>query len=426
MSKIKTIRAREILDSRGHPTIESDVILASGAFGRAAAPSGASTGNKEAIELRDGEKRYQGKGVCQAVKNVNTEIQANLEGCDAACQKSIDDKLIALDGTANKHRLGANAILSVSLAVAKANAIDHQLPLFQMLKQYDHFQLPVPMMNVINGGAHAANNVDIQEFIIIPLGFETYAQSLQAGSEIFHTLKKVLLDNGYQIAGVGDEGGYAPDLPSNEKAIEVMIDAITQAGYQAGHNVFIGLDIASSELYEDGQYHLKSEDKALNSEEFADYLAKLVDRYPIITIEDGMDEDDWEGWKRLTKKIGDRVQLVGDDLFVTNTTLLQKGIDENIANSILIKFNQIGTLTETLNAINKAHQSGYTAVISHRSGETSDTTIADLAVATCTGQIKTGSLSRSDRVAKYNQLLRIEEALKNQANYPGAQVFKQK
>ncbi len=431
MSKIVKVIAREILDSRGNPTVEADVVLASGAFGRAAVPSGASTGSREAIELRDKDaSRYLGKGVLKAVENINTKISQAVIGMEAADQRAVDVAMIKLDGSDNKANLGANAILAVSLAVAKAAATEAQKPLFLSLSKNDTsenntYLMPVPMMNVINGGEHADNNVDMQEFMILPVGFDKFSEALRCGTEIFHTLKKVLVSSGYSVAGVGDEGGYAPDLPSNEMAIEMIMKAIVEAGYKPGEDVYIGLDLASTEFYSDGKYHLKSEGKSLTSAEFVDYLAEWVDKYPIITIEDGMDEDDWDGWKLLTEKVGDKVQLVGDDLFVTNTKILKEGIDKHIANSILIKLNQIGTLTETLEAIKLAHDAGYTTVISHRSGETSDTTIADLAVATNAGQIKTGSLCRSDRVSKYNQLLRIEEALGDKAIYPGLNAFKQ-
>ncbi len=425
MSKIVKVIAREILDSRGNPTVEADVILASGAFGRAAVPSGASTGSREAIELRDHDaSRYAGKGVLKAVENINTKIADTVIGLEGADQRAVDVAMIKLDGSDNKANLGANAILAVSLAVAKAAATEAQKPLFVHLSKNKEFVMPVPMMNVINGGEHADNNVDMQEFMVLPVGFTKFSEALRCGTEIFHTLKKVLVAAGYSVAGVGDEGGYAPDLPSNEMAIEMIMKAIVEAGYKPGENVYIGLDLASTEFYADGTYNLKSENKRLTSAEFVEYLAEWVEKYPIITIEDGMDEGDWDGWKLLTEKVGDKVQLVGDDLFVTNTKILKEGIDKNIANSILIKLNQIGTLTETLEAIKLAHDANYTTVISHRSGETSDTTIADLAVATNAGQIKTGSLCRSDRVSKYNQLLRIEEALGDKAIYPGLKAFK--
>uniref|UniRef100_UPI0038B35565 phosphopyruvate hydratase n=1 Tax=Facilibium subflavum TaxID=2219058 RepID=UPI0038B35565 len=424
MSKIANIVARQILDSRGHPTIEADVILESGAFGRAAVPSGASTGTREALELRDGDSAvYLGKGVLKAVKNVNTKIKAALIGIDALDQRLVDKTMIELDGTENKGNLGANAILAVSLACAKAGASHLRKPFFRYLMNSKEYIMPVPMMNVINGGEHADNNVDMQEFMIMPVGFERFSDALRCGSEIFHTLKKVLADHGYSVAGVGDEGGYAPDLPSNEMAVEMLLKAIKAAGYTPGEDVYIALDLASSEFYRDGKYHLASENKTLTSAEFVDYLAAWVDKYPIISIEDGMAENDWEGWKLLTERLGDKVQLVGDDLFVTNSEILQEGIEKHIANSILIKLNQIGTLSETFEAMAMAAEAGYTSVVSHRSGETSDTTIADLAVATGAGQIKTGSLSRADRIAKYNQLLRIEEELGEYAIYPGIKAF---
>lgn len=423
MSQIADIRGREIIDSRGNPTVEVDVILNSGAIGRAAVPSGASTGSREAIELRDGDaKRYLGKGVLKAVENVNEEIREALLGQNANDQAKIDQIMIDLDGTHNKERLGANAILGVSMAVAKAVANEANVPLYRHLGGQGPFQLPVPMMNIINGGAHADNSVDMQEFMILPVGAPNFAEALRYGAEVFHTLKKVLHKKGLSTA-VGDEGGFAPDLPSNESAIEVILEAIDKAGYKAGKDIFIGLDCASSEFYKDGKYVLESEGKSLTSEQFVDYLAAWVDKYPIITIEDGMAEGDWDGWAKLSQRLGKKVQLVGDDLFVTNTKILKQGIDKKIANSILIKVNQIGTLTETFAAIEMAKKAGYTAVMSHRSGETEDTTIADLAVATNTGQIKTGSMSRSDRVAKYNQLLRIAEELGDKASYPGRAAF---
>jgi len=418
MSEIIDVRAREILDSRGNPTIEADVVTADGAFGRAVAPSGASTGSREALELRDGDKsRYGGKGVLQAVANVNGEIRDALIGMDANDQAALDAKLIELDGTDNKEKLGANAMLAVSLAAAHATAQERELPLYRSLCP-GPYRLPVPMMNIINGGAHAANSVDLQEFMILPVGASSFREAVRYGAEVFHALQKVLSKRGLSTS-VGDEGGFAPDLGSNEEACEVILEAISNAGYEAGKDIYLGLDVASSEFYKDGVYDLASEGRQFDAEGFADYLVSLVDKYPIISIEDGMDESDWEGWKILTEKLGDRVQLVGDDLFVTNTTILQRGIDENIANSILIKFNQIGTLTETLAAINMAHDAGFSAVVSHRSGETEDTTIADLVVAANTGQIKTGSLCRSDRVAKYNQLMRIEDQLGEDAVYAG-------
>ncbi|WP_303908236.1 phosphopyruvate hydratase [Thiohalomonas denitrificans] len=422
-TQIRDIRGREILDSRGNPTVEADVFLVDGTLGRAAVPSGASTGSREAIELRDGDNsRYLGKGVRQAVENINGEIRRKLVGFDANDQEALDRLLIDLDGTPNKARLGANALLAVSLAAAKATAAAHELPLYRNLAKAQEFMMPVPMMNIINGGAHADNNVDLQEFMIMPVGAPSLAEAVRYGAEIFHALKKVLADRGMSTA-VGDEGGFAPDLPSNEAAIEVILEAIEKAGYKAGEDIMLALDAAATEFYKDGRYVLESEGKSLSSEEFVDYLAAWVDKYPIISIEDAMDESDWEGWKILTERLGDRVQLVGDDLFVTNTEILKEGIDKGVGNSILIKVNQIGTLTETLAAIKMAKEANYTAVISHRSGETEDTTIADLAVATNAGQIKTGSLSRSDRVAKYNRLLRIEEALGKKARYPGREAF---
>ncbi len=420
---IAQIYAREILDSRGNPTVEADVTLASGAMGRAAVPSGASTGSREAIELRDGDKdRYLGKGVLQAVSHVNGEIATALQGDDASHQAAIDKKLIALDGTENKQRLGANALLAVSMACAKAVANAKNMPLYAYLAEGKKVTLPVPMMNIINGGEHADNNVDIQEFMIVPVGASSLPEAVRYGAEVFHALKKVLSAKGLNTT-VGDEGGFAPDLPSNEAAIDIILEAIEKAGYSAGKDIYIAIDAASSEFYRDGKYHLESENKSLTSEEFSDYLAAWVEKYPIISVEDGLDESDWEGWKYLTEKLGNKVQLVGDDLFVTNTRILQQGIDKGVANSILIKVNQIGTLTETLEAIAMAKDAGYSAVVSHRSGETEDTTIADLVVATATGQIKTGSLSRSDRIAKYNQLIRIHELLGDQAVYAGSSAF---
>ncbi len=424
MSNIKSVHAREILDSRGNPTLEADVLLESGAFGRAAVPSGASTGAREAIELRDGDKgRYLGKGVTKAVANVNDVIAPAVAGDDADDQAALDNKMIELDGTNNKANLGANALLGVSLAAAQAMAAEEGRPLWQRLAQGREPVLPVPMMNIINGGAHANNSVDMQEFMVLPWGFDSFSDSLRCGVEIFHALKSVLNAKGMNTA-VGDEGGFAPDLSSNEEAIEVILIAIEKAGYRAGEDICLGLDVASSEFYHDGEYRLASENRAFDAAGFADYLAAWVDRYPIVSIEDGMDESDWDGWAILTQKLGDRIQLVGDDLFVTNTRILERGIADGIANSILIKFNQIGTLSETLDAISMAHGAGYTTVISHRSGETEDVTIADLAVATAAGQIKTGSLSRSDRIAKYNQLLRIEAALGERARYPGIAAIK--
>lgn len=423
MSNITKIHAREILDSRGNPTLEAEVTLESGAFGRAAVPSGASTGVREALELRDGDKsRYLGKGVTKAVNNVNTEISDALIGMDGQDQAALDNTMIALDGTNTKERLGANALLAVSLAASHAAANENKEPLYVHLGS-GSYTMPVPMMNIINGGEHADNSVDLQEFMILPVGAPSFKEALRYGAEVFHTLRSVLHGKGMNTA-VGDEGGFAPDLSSNEEAIEVILEAISQAGFKAGEDIYLGLDAASSEFYKDGVYTLGSEGKSFNSHEFSDYLANWVDQYPIITIEDGLDEGDWDGWSYLTRQLGDKVQLVGDDLFVTNTSILKEGIEKHIANSILIKFNQIGTLTETLNAINMAHDAGYTAVISHRSGETEDSTIADLCVATNAGQIKTGSLSRSDRIAKYNQLLRIEEALGSNAVYAGKSAFK--
>ncbi|MBK2357661.1 phosphopyruvate hydratase [Francisella hispaniensis] len=423
-SQIKQVFARQILDSRGNPTVEVDVVLESGAFGRAAVPSGASTGIREALELRDGNKSlFLGKSVYKAVENVNTKIAQAVKGLDALDQRLVDKTMIELDGSENKKNLGANAILGVSLATARAAASHLRKPFYRYLMDVKEYLMPVPMMNVINGGSHADNNVDMQEFMIVPAGFDTFSEALRCGTEVFHILKKVLIADGYSVAGVGDEGGYAPDLPSNEAAIEAILKAIKEAGYEPGKHVFIALDPASSEFYKDGKYELKSENKSLTSEEMIDYYAAWVEKYPIVSIEDGLAEEDWQGWKLLTEKLGNKVQLVGDDLFVTNPSILAKGIEKGIANSILIKLNQIGTLTETFEAMAMAGQAGYTCVVSHRSGETSDTIIADLAVATCSGQIKTGSLSRSDRIAKYNQLLRIEEELGENAIYPGIKAF---
>ncbi len=422
-STIKEICAREVIDSRGNPTVEADVILDSGVLGRASVPSGASTGSREAIELRDGDKkRYGGKGVLKAVNNVNTEIRTALIGQDASQQALIDNTMIELDGTPNKARLGANATLAVSMAVARASAIEAGLPLYKYLNTDGSWILPVPMMNIINGGSHADNSVDIQEFMVVPVGAPSISEAIRYGCEIFHALKKVLSDKGLNTS-VGDEGGFAPDLSSNEEAIEVILEAIRIAGFQAGKDIFIAIDAASSEFYKDGKYVLASENREMDAGEFVDYLAGWVDKYPIISIEDGLDESDWEGWAILSERLGKRVQLVGDDLFVTNTKILKQGIDKDIANSILIKVNQIGTLTETMAAISMAKEASYTAVISHRSGETEDTTIADIAVATSAGQIKTGSLSRTDRVAKYNQLLRIEQELGDKAVYAGRSAF---
>jgi enolase len=423
MTSIKTLHAREILDSRGNPTLEAEMTLASGAFGRAGVPSGASTGAREAIELRDGDaQRYLGKGVRQAVNNVNGPIADALIGSDAADQSVLDRRLIELDGSPNKGNLGANALLGVSLAAAHAMAAHEGRPLWARLAQADRLLLPVPMMNIINGGAHADNSVDMQEFMVLPVGLDSFAESLRCGVEVFHTLKSVLKQRGFNTA-VGDEGGFAPDLPSNEAAVETILEAIEQSGYRVGEDVYLGLDVASSEFFSDGLYHLESEGKSFEPEAFAEYLAAWARQYPIISIEDGMAEDDWDGWSVLSGLIGNDCQLVGDDLFVTNTKIFQKGIDLGISNSILIKLNQIGTLTETLDAISMAENAGYSAVISHRSGETEDTTIADLAVATSATQIKTGSLCRSDRTAKYNQLLRIEEALADRGRFAGMSAF---
>jgi len=425
MSAIVDVIAREILDSRGHPTIEVDVLLESGVLGRAAVPSGASTGSREAIELRDGDAgRYGGKGVLKAVANVNTEICEAVIGVDATEQSFVDKTLIELDGTENKSRLGANAILAVSMAVAKAAAEESGLPLHRYLGGAGAMAMPVPMMNVINGGAHADNSLDLQEFLIIPVGAPSFREALRYGAEVFHALKKLLGERGLSTA-VGDEGGFAPRLPKHEAAIKVILEAIEAAGYKPGTQIMLGLDCASSGFYEDGEYTLASEGLSMSSEQFADYLAAWVEKYPIISIEDGMAENDWDGWKLLTKRLGKKVQLVGDDIFVTNTKFLKQGIERGVANSILIKVNQIGTLTETFAAIEMAKRAGYTAVVSHRSGETEDTTIADIAVAANALQIKTGSLSRSDRLAKYNQLLRIEEDLGETVSYPGRGAFYQ-
>lgn len=423
MTKIASIIAREIIDSRGNPTVEADVTLENGVVGRAAVPSGASTGVREAIELRDGGSRYLGKGVQTAVANVNGEIAIAIAGMDATDQAALDKKLIELDGTDNKQRLGANALLAASMATAHAAANDAGVGLYQYLGGDTQYKMPVPMMNIINGGSHADNSVDMQEFMILPVGASSLAEAVRCGAEIFHTLKAVLSEQGMSTA-VGDEGGFAPNLSSNEAAIEVILEAIGRAGFVAGKDVFLGLDCASSEYYKDGKYVFSSEGRSFDAAEMVDFLAGWVEKYPIISIEDGMDEGDWDGWKLLTERLGDKVQLVGDDLFVTNPSIFKEGIDKDIANSILIKLNQIGTLSETLEAIQMAHDNGYTAVISHRSGETEDVTIADLAVATNAGQIKTGSLSRSDRIAKYNQLLRIEQALGSNASYAGASAFR--
>ncbi|MED4162954.1 phosphopyruvate hydratase [Halalkalibacterium halodurans] len=424
MTIITDVYAREVLDSRGNPTVEVEVYLESGAMGRALVPSGASTGEYEAVELRDGGERFLGKGVLKAVENVNEVIAPELIGFDALDQIGIDQHMIELDGTENKGKLGANAILGVSMAVARAAANALDLPLYVYLGGFNAKQLPVPMMNIINGGEHADNNVDIQEFMIMPVGAESFKEALRTGTEIFHSLKKVLKSKGYNTA-VGDEGGFAPNLSSNEEALQTIIEAIEQAGYTPGEQVKLAMDVASSELYnkEDGKYHLSGEGKVLSSEEMVAFYEELVAKYPIISIEDGLDENDWEGHKMLTDRLGDKVQLVGDDLFVTNTKKLAQGIEQGVGNSILIKVNQIGTLTETFDAIEMAKRAGYTAVISHRSGETEDSTIADIAVATNAGQIKTGAPSRTDRVAKYNQLLRIEDELGNLAQFNGLQSF---
>ncbi|HQY55197.1 MAG TPA: phosphopyruvate hydratase [Dokdonella sp.] len=423
MTAISSIHAREILDSRGNPTLEAEVILVDGSFGRAMVPSGASTGSREAVELRDGDKaRYLGKGVRNAVANVNTKIADALKGFDAADQRGLDEKLIALDGTPNKGRLGANALLGVSMANAHALAASRKLPLWKHLAGDRAPQLPVPMMNIVNGGAHADNNVDMQEFMVLPVGLPNFAEALRAGTEIFHALKSVLRGRGLSTA-VGDEGGFAPNLKSNEEAIETILEAVNKSGYAIGKDIWLGLDVASSEFYKDGAYHLEGEGKVLGPEELIEFYADWCAKYPIITIEDGMAEGDWDGWKKLTERLGKTVQLVGDDLFVTNTSIFKQGVDKHIANAILIKVNQIGTLTETLDAIAMAEAANYASIISHRSGETEDTTIADLSVATSATQIKTGSLCRSDRVAKYNQLLRIEEALGTQARYAGGKAF---
>jgi len=423
MSSIVDVVAREILDSRGNPTVEADVLLESGVMGRAAVPSGASTGSREAIELRDGDKgRYLGKGVMQAVENINTEISEAIIGLDAQEQAFIDQTMIDLDGTDNKSRLGANAILAVSMAVAKAAAEESGLPLYRYFGGMSPMQMPVPMMNIINGGEHANNSLDIQEFMIMPVGAPTFREALRCGAEIFHSLKKLLDKNGHSTA-VGDEGGFAPNLGSHADALQVIMQAIENAGYVPGQDVLLALDCAASEFYRDGKYHLSGEGLQLTSAQFTDYLANLADQFPIVSIEDGMAEGDWDGWKLLTQRLGKTVQIVGDDIFVTNTRIFKEGIKQGIGNSILIKINQIGTLSETFAAIEMAKRAGYTAVISHRSGETEDSTIADIAVGLNAGQIKTGSLSRSDRIAKYNQLLRIEEDLGDTASYPGRETF---
>ena len=428
MATISRIIGREVMDSRGNPTVEADVYLDTGAMGRACAPSGASTGSREALELRDGDKaRYLGKGVLLAVAAINDKIAPAILGLDAADQANVDQVMIDLDGTENKEVLGANAILAVSLAVAKAEAIAQNIPLYEHIANLNgtpgQYSMPVPMMNIINGGEHADNNIDIQEFMVQPVGAPNFKEALRMGAEIFHSLKKVLNAKGLNTA-VGDEGGFAPNLGSNEEALSTIITAVENAGYKMNEDITLALDCAASEFYKNGQYVLSGEDKSFDSEGFGDYLAELSQRYPIVSIEDGLDESDWDGWASLTKKIGDKVQLVGDDLFVTNTKILKRGIDNGIGNSILIKFNQIGSLSETLNAIRMAKEAGFTVVISHRSGETEDATIADLAVGTAAGQIKTGSLCRSDRVAKYNQLLRIEEALGADAKYLGRSEIK--
>ncbi len=428
MSRIVDIIGREVMDSRGNPTVEADVLLESGVLGRAAVPSGASTGTREAVELRDGDKkRYLGKGVLKAVGHVNKELKGVVTGLDAADQRTVDQKMIALDGTDNKGRLGANALLAVSLAVAQAAAADAKKPLYEHLDTLAADRgrkpvMPVPMMNIINGGAHADNSLDVQEFMILPVGAPSFSEALRYGAEIFHTLKKILHERGLATS-VGDEGGFAPNLKSNEEALTVITEAVDKAGYKLGTDIYLGLDVASSEFFKDGKYHLEGEGRSFDSAGFADYLAGLASRYPIITIEDGMAEGDWTGWKGLTDKLASRMQLVGDDLFVTNTKILKEGIDKKIANSILIKVNQIGTLTETLAAIEMAEKAKYTSIVSHRSGETEDHTIADIAVATAATQIKTGSLSRSDRIAKYNQLLRIEARLGAAARYAGREAF---
>jgi len=424
MAEIVDVKASEVLDSRGNPTVEVEITLASGVVGSAMVPSGASTGEREAIELRDGDKaRYLGKGVLKAVANVNSTIRDAVIGMDAADQKTLDQKMIDLDGTHNKATLGANAILGVSMAAAHAAAKEGGIPLYRYLNTSGKFVLPVPMMNIINGGSHADNSVDLQEFMILPVGAPTFREAIRYGAEVFHNLAKVLKAKGLATT-VGDEGGFAPNLSSNEEAIEVILEAIELAGYKAGEDIYLGMDAAASEYYKDGKYVLAAEGKSLSSEEMTDFFVDWVEKYPIISIEDGLDENDWDGWKVQTEKLAGKIQLVGDDLFVTNPAILQEGIDKGIANSILIKVNQIGTLTETLEAIDKASGAGYSAVVSHRSGETEDTTIADLVVATGTGQIKTGSLSRSDRIAKYNRLMKIEDELGDAATYAGRSAFK--
>ena len=423
MSAIAKIIAREVLDSRGNPTIEAEVITETGAVGSAMVPSGASTGIREALELKDGDmNRYLGQGVLMAVENIHTKISSVVVGMDVTDQTGIDQAMIDLDGTPNKASLGANAILAVSMATAHAAANEKGIPLYEYLGGDGPLVMPVPMMNIINGGAHADNSVDIQEFMVLPVGASSIREAVRYGTEIFHALKSVLSARGLSTT-VGDEGGFAPNLSSNEEAIEVILEAIEKAGYKAGEDILLGLDVASSEFYEDGKYNLESENKVLSAEEFIDFLAPWFEKYPLISMEDGLAEDDWDGWRLLTDRLGKNVQLVGDDLFVTNTEIFKEGIDKNIGNSILIKVNQIGTLTETIAAINMAKEAGYTVVVSHRSGETEDTTIADLAVATSAGQIKTGSLSRSDRVAKYNRLMKIEDQLGDRASYPGKDTF---
>ncbi len=424
MARIVDVKAREVLDSRGNPTVEAEVYLASGIVGSAMVPSGASTGEREAIELRDNDKsRYLGKGVLNAVNFVNTEIREAVIGMDAGNQLALDKKMIELDGTPSKSRLGANAILGVSMAAARAAAQEEGAPLYRFLNTSGEFILPVPMMNIINGGSHADNSVDLQEFMILPVGAPTFREAIRYGAEVFHNLKKVLTSRGLATT-VGDEGGFAPNLSSNEEAIEVILEAIEKAGYKAGVDIFLGMDAASSEYYKDGRYELSAEGRSFNSEEMTEFFVDWVEKYPIISIEDGLDQNDWAGWKYHTERLGDKIQLVGDDLFVTNPAILKEGIEKGIGNSILIKVNQIGTLTETLEAISTAKAAGYSAVVSHRSGETEDTTIADLVVATGTGQIKTGSLSRSDRVAKYNRLMKIEDELGDKAKYAGRSAFK--
>ena len=423
MSRIREVSGIEILDSRGNPTVEAEVVLENGICGRASAPSGASTGSREAVELRDGDiSRYLGKGVSLAVRNVNNDIASAVVGLDVTDQQGLDSMLIDLDGTSNKSRLGANSMLAVSLATAKAAAKEAGKSFYQFLVEADAYEMPVPMMNIINGGAHANNSVDIQEFMILPVGAPNFSEGLRYGAEIFHTLRRILDRNGLNTA-VGDEGGFAPNLASNEAALQIIEEAVEEAGYTLGREIFLGLDTASSEFYSQGLYHLESENRSFDSSEFCDYLEDLVARYPIISIEDGMAEDDWDGWTLLSERLRDRIQLVGDDLFVTNTEILRMGIEKNIGNSILIKPNQIGTLSETLSAINMANAADYTAVISHRSGETEDSTIADIAVATNATQIKAGSMSRSDRLAKYNQLLRIEKQLEGKTSYAGVNAF---